>query len=63
MCMETEVIMLYPVLSFLKSLEKPEEAKLNALVLLLGKSSNKLSMPEAKPIGNGLWELRLRSPS
>ena len=45
---------------FIWSLEKPTIAKILRVIDLLEKFGNKLQMPHSKPIGKGLFELRIR---
>ena len=45
------------VREFVDSLEGPVQADVKRLMILLEKNGQ-LSMPYAKPIGQGLWELR-----
>ncbi len=44
---------------FLKSLDNNFAAEIFSAIELLETYGRKLSMPHAKPIGNGLWELRI----
>ncbi|HEY4487688.1 MAG TPA: type II toxin-antitoxin system RelE/ParE family toxin [Candidatus Paceibacterota bacterium] len=53
-----EVIMLPPVEKFLNSLEKDDRADVGRLLYALSLYGHSLGMPFAKPIGDGLWELR-----
>ena len=53
-----EVIMLPPVERFLNSIEKNDRADVDRLIYALSLYGHTLGMPFAKPIGNGLWELR-----
>lgn len=48
------------VKDFLATLDKPVSAKAYRLIGLLEQYGHQLTMPDAKPIGRGLWELRLR---
>ncbi len=52
------VVVLEKVEEFLEKLEPNVRSNVHALVLLLQEYGHKLSMPDAKPIGGGLWELR-----
>ena len=52
------VVILRPVAEFLEVLEKSVRADVLGLVELLGRYGHRFSMPYAKPIGGGLWELR-----
>ena len=49
-----------PVEDFIKSLQPPTIAKLRNQLNLLGEFGPRLGMPNAKPIGGGLYELRAR---
>ncbi len=49
-----------PVKKFIKSLQPPTQAKLANQFDLLEEFGPQLSMPHAKPIGDGLYELRVR---
>lgn len=53
-----EVIILRPVKEFLNELDGSLRMDLQRLFKLLGQYGHNLSMPFAKPIGRGLWELR-----
>lgn len=53
-----EVITLRPVKEFLNELEDFLRMDMQRLAELLGQYGHRLSMPYAKPIGGGLWELR-----
>ena len=53
------IIILDVVHSFLGSLDFPVRSEAYRLLKLLEQSGHSLSMPAAKPIGGGLWELRL----
>lgn len=52
------VIVLRPVAEFMDSLDTPVRSDVLGLVELLQQYSHALSMPHAKSIGQGLWELR-----
>jgi len=49
-----------PVQKFTDSLQAPTFAKLSRLIDLLKTFGPELGMPHAKPIGKGLYELRIR---
>ena len=53
-----QVIVLEPVKEFIDALEFPIQADVKRLILILEQYGHRLSMPYAKPIGHGLWELR-----
>ena len=53
-----KVLLLESVEEFIQSLERDVEADVRRLILLLEQYGHTLSMPYAKPIGRGLWELR-----
>lgn len=53
-----KVVTLRPVKEFLNELDDSLRMDLQRLIELLGQYGHRLSMPYAKPIGNGLWELR-----
>lgn len=53
-----KVVTLRPVKEFLNELEESLRMDLQRLFELLGQYGHNLSMPYAKPIGRGLWELR-----
>lgn len=55
-----EVIFNDEVKRFIKSLQKPSEAKLSRLIVLLGKYGQDLGMPRVKYVVNGIYELRVR---
>ncbi len=57
--METDVIILSPVTNFIEDLDPVEQIEVKDLIDLLKEHGHKLSMPDAKPVGKGLWELRL----
>lgn len=46
--------------SFIKSLDRPTQAKVVRLVRSLEQLGPKICMPYSKPLGNGLYELRIR---
>lgn len=50
----------FVVEKFINSLEKSARAKLAHKLLLLEEYGIELSMPHAKPMGRGLYELRVR---
>ena len=50
--------MLPPVEKFLGLLQKGDRADVDRLIRALSLYGHVLGMPFAKPIGNGLWELR-----
>ena len=50
--------MLPPVEKFLDSLEENDRADVDRLIYSLSMYGHTLGMPFAKPIGDGLWELR-----
>ncbi len=50
--------MLASIRDFLDALDPHLCGNVHALILLLQEYGHKLSMPDAKPIGGGLWELR-----
>jgi len=45
---------------FIASLDKTDIAKVLHTVDLLEKFGNRLQLPHSKPVGNGLFELRIR---
>ena len=49
-----------PVEDFIKTLQPSTKAKLINQINLLAEFGPRLSMPHAKPLGNGLYELRIR---
>lgn len=49
-----------PVLEFLKSLDEKNQAKAIDSLRLLERYGNKLEMPHSKPLGKGLFELRIK---
>ena len=49
-----------PVETFIKSLQSSTQAKLIRQLDLLEEFGPKLGMPHAKPVGGGLYELRVR---
>lgn len=53
-----KIIALESVIDFLNSLEASVQADIRRLIALLEDEGHMLSMPYAKPIGQGLWELR-----
>lgn len=53
------VVVLAPVRKFLKSLDRPSRTEAYALMVALHKYGHHIEMPAAKPIGKGLWELRI----
>ena len=54
-----KIVILIPVHAFLDGLDLPVRAEAYRLLDLLGEYGHALAMPIAKPIGGGLWELRL----
>jgi phage-related protein len=50
----------HPVEDFIDSLRPPEKAKLARQMSLLKEFGPNLGMPHARPMGNGLYELRVR---
>jgi len=52
------ITVLEPVKEFIDTLEFPVQTDVKRLILLLEQYGHTLSMPYAKPVGNGLWELR-----
>lgn len=54
-----KIVVLATVNTFLDSLELPVCNEAYKLLDLLEQHGHSLSMPVAKPIGGGLWELRL----
>lgn len=61
--METEVIVLAPVLNFIGSLDRSAQSEVKDVIDLLKRYGHRLSMPDAKPVGKRLWELRLKVSS
>lgn len=55
------VTTLKPVADFLQSLDRKEWSRAHRLIILLQEHGHELSMPVAKPIGRGLWELRSKN--
>jgi phage-related protein len=53
------IIVLDSVKEFVDELESSVQADIKRLILSLEQYGHLLGMPYAKPIGNGLWELRL----
>ncbi len=53
-----KIIVLESVKEFVDALEFPVQTGVKRLILLLEQYGHTLPMPYAKPIGNGLWELR-----
>jgi len=53
-----KIVTLRPVKEFLNELEDFLHMDLQRLIELLGEYGHRLSMPYAKPVGGGLWELR-----
>ena len=53
-----KVIILKPVAEFVDALNVPVRSDVRRLQYLLEQYGYALSMPYAKPIGRGLWELR-----
>jgi len=56
-----EVVVLAPVQDFIGTLDPSIRAKAYRLVDLLEEYGRDLTMPNGKPIGQGLWELRSRT--
>lgn len=54
-----KIVVFFTVRAFLDSLDSPVQSEAYKLIDLLEQYGNALSMPVAKPIGGGLWELRL----
>lgn len=54
-----KIVVLTTVHSFLEGLDLPVYNEAYRLLDLLEQYGHSLSMPVAKPIGGGLWELRL----
>ena len=52
-------IVIFTVHTFLDKLDAPVRSEAYKLLDLLEQYGHSLSMPVAKPIGGGLWELRL----
>ncbi|MBI5470151.1 type II toxin-antitoxin system RelE/ParE family toxin [Candidatus Kaiserbacteria bacterium] len=52
------VVVFKHVREFVDELDIPVRADIDGLVNLLGQYGPALSMPYAKPLGRGLWELR-----
>lgn len=52
------VIVLEPVRRFIDTLDMRTQSNVRRLFFLLHDYGHNLSMPYAKPIGGGLWELR-----
>ncbi len=59
--MEIEVIVLSQVDNFINDLDLDVQSEMHELIRLLRENGHRLSMPEAKPVGRGLWELRLNT--
>jgi len=55
-----KVVVLAPADKFLDSLDLHERSVADDLINLLEQYGHTLGMPNAKPIGKGLWELRAR---
>ena len=53
-----KVFALESVMEFIGFLEVPVQTDVRRLIGLLEEDGHMLSMPYAKPIGRGLWELR-----
>lgn len=53
-----KIVVLRPVKEFLNELDDSLRMDLQSLIDLLEQYGHHLSMPYAKPIGGGLWELR-----
>ena len=54
-----QIIIFATVHAFLSNLEAPVRSEAYKLLHLLKQHGHPLTMPVAKPIGGGLWELRL----
>ncbi len=54
-----KIVILVTVHTFLDDLDLPMRSEAYKLLDLLKQYGHSLSMPIAKPIGGGLWELRL----
>lgn len=54
-----KIVVFRTVHTFLDTLDFPVSTEAHRLIDLLEKYGHSLSMPAAKPIGGGLWELRL----
>ena len=54
-----KIVVLSPVYEFINDLDVPVRGEAYRLIDLLEQHGHSLSMPFAKPIGGGLWELRL----
>lgn len=52
------VVVLEPVREFIDTLDMRVQSNVRRLLFLLHDYGHSLSMPYAKPIGGGLWELR-----
>ena len=53
-----KIVVLESVKEFVDTLEFPIQTDVKRLILLLEQYGHTLPMPYAKPVGNGLWELR-----
>lgn len=53
-----KVIALRPVIEFFDTLDVQAQSDVRRLQYLLEQYGHELSMPYAKPLGRGLWELR-----
>ncbi|MEO5949840.1 MAG: type II toxin-antitoxin system RelE/ParE family toxin [Candidatus Saccharimonadales bacterium] len=49
-----------PVETFIKGMQPPAQAKLARLLTMLEEFGAELSMPHSKPLGDSLYELRIR---
>jgi hypothetical protein len=56
-----EVIHMQEVDDFINSLQVITREAVQEAINLLGRDGFRLSMPMAKPVGDGLWELRIRT--
>jgi phage-related protein len=56
--METEIVILACVRDFLDTLDRNVREDIYISLRLLQKYGYRLSMPDAKPVGKRLWELR-----
>lgn len=55
------VVVLSPVRSFIEKIDDRTAGRINRAINLLGVYGHALSMPFSKPIGAGLFELRIKS--
>ncbi len=54
-----KIVVFLTARTFIEGLDPPVRGEARRLLDLLEKYGHSLSMPVAKPIGGGLWELRL----